>query len=61
MIRYDFPKLNVDPEVTFKAIPDEIFEETMNELDKILARKMRKNEIQENMSMEYAAKFVTTI
>lgn len=33
----------------------------MKHLDKVLSRKMRKNEIQENKSMEYAAKFVTTM
>lgn len=51
MIRNKFMKLNINPEETFRAIPDEIFDSVMEELDTKLNKKMHLNQIQENASI----------
>ena len=54
MIKYDMPKLNVDPKVTFEAIPDGKFDSVMEKLDKSLNRKMLQHNIEENESIQEA-------
>ncbi len=61
MRRYDTPDLGVEEEVTFLGIPDEAFDDVMTALDDVLCHQMRKNEIQESKSIEFASKFVTTL
>lgn len=61
MRRYETPDLGVEKEVTFLGIPDESFDDVMAVLDDILSLQMRKNEIQESQSIEFASKFVTTL
>lgn len=54
MIKYDMQQLNIDPNVTFEAIPDKKFDTVMEELDKDLNSKMLQNKIQENESNQEA-------
>ncbi len=61
MRRYEIPDLEVEEEITFLGIPDESFNDVMAELDETLCHQMRENEIQESKSIEFAAKFVTTL
>lgn len=61
MRRYKAPSLEVEDEVTFLGIPDEKFDDVMAVLDNVLCQQMRKNEIQESKSIEFATKFVTTL
>ncbi len=61
MRRYKAPNLEVEEEVTFLGIPDEKFDDVMAVLDNVLCQQMRKNEIQESKSIEFATKFVTTL
>ena len=61
MRKYEAPDLGVEEEVTFQSIPDEKFDDVMAVLDDVLCRQMRKNEIQESKSIEFAKKFVTTL
>lgn len=61
MRRYKIPNLEIENEVTFLGIPDEKFDDVMTALDDVLCQQMRKNEIQESKSIEFASKFVTTL
>lgn len=61
MRRYKVPNLEIENEVTFLGIPDENFDDVMSVLDDALCQQMRKNEIQESKSIEFATKFVTTL
>lgn len=61
MRRYKAPNLEIENEVTFLGIPDENFDDVMSVLDDALCQQMRKNEIQESKSIEFATKFVTTL
>lgn len=61
MRRYKAPNLDIENEVTFLGIPDENFDDVMSVLDDALCQQMRKNEIQESKSIEFATKFVTTL
>ncbi len=61
MIKHEMPTMELDEEVTFKGIPDELYDEVMTEFDETLQRQMRQNEIRESKSIEFAAKFITTV
>ena len=58
MIKYNMPKLEIEKDITFDAIPDEKFDETMEELDKRLSKKMLENKIMENESIEISKHLV---
>lgn len=61
MKKYEVPILDVDQEVTFTGVSDDLFDDVMEELDAILQQQMMKNEIQESQSITFAAGFVTTM
>lgn len=61
MKKYEVPMLEVDQEEIFAGVPDDLFDDAMEELDAILQQQMMKNEIQESQSITFAARFVTTM
>ena len=61
MKKYEVPMLEVDQEEIFTGVPDDLFDDAMEELDAILQQQMMKNEIQESQSITFAARFGTTM
>lgn len=60
MKNYDIPTLDIEEEVTFGGIPDDLFDSIMGEIDDVLQQKMIENRIQESQSMKFASRFITT-
>lgn len=60
MKKIELPTLEREAAVTFEGIPAEQFSQKLNELDKTLHKKMRKNGIRESQSIRFAASFIST-
>lgn len=61
MKRFDVQDMDVSEEMSFLYIPTSQYDNVISELNEALNNKMRKNDIQEAKSIEFAAKFVTTV
>ena len=61
MIVIDEEEIQYEDKVTFPAIPEAEYYSTMAELNDVVRKRMRKNEIGEIKSNEYAFQFVNSI
>ena len=60
MKSYQLPGLKREPTVTYQGIDEESFEETKSNMQRMLRKKLRDNEMREAKSIRYASDFMTT-
>lgn len=61
MVLFENPNLELEEDVTFEGLPDDVFDGIVAGIDHELEQQMRYNEIQEAESIAFAAKFSTTL